>query len=161
MYKYIYFKIEIKTKVDSYMPCEAMAHSPKWANSILSFLATALCRVFCRGTLQSLITQNTAEHWQKMLSAWKSGGFCMAHVYLCWCLCKQVVQKISFLTRFDKVLDSFDTNWLLNDLITHRLKKKDTSDSSKEGKGSSKKLSGTTKTSWWGFHYLDIAVYSH
>jgi len=30
MYKYIYFKIEIKTKVDSYMPCEAMAHSTKY-----------------------------------------------------------------------------------------------------------------------------------
>ena len=30
MYKYFYFKIEIKTKVDSYMPCEAMAHSPKY-----------------------------------------------------------------------------------------------------------------------------------
>jgi hypothetical protein len=30
MYKYFYFKIEIKTKVDSYMPCEAMAHSPKF-----------------------------------------------------------------------------------------------------------------------------------
>jgi hypothetical protein len=29
MYKYFYFKTEIKTKVDSYMPCEAMAHSPK------------------------------------------------------------------------------------------------------------------------------------
>ena len=30
MYKYFYFKTEIKTKVDLYMPCEAMAHSPKY-----------------------------------------------------------------------------------------------------------------------------------
>ena len=30
MYKFFYFKIEIKTKVDLYMPCEAMAHSTKW-----------------------------------------------------------------------------------------------------------------------------------
>jgi hypothetical protein len=29
MYKYFYFKTEIKTKVDLYMPCEAMAHSSK------------------------------------------------------------------------------------------------------------------------------------
>src|ERR1700735_5431213 len=28
MYKFFYFKIEIKTKVDLYMPCKAMAHSP-------------------------------------------------------------------------------------------------------------------------------------
>ena len=28
MYKFFYLKIEIKTKVDLYMPCEAMAHSP-------------------------------------------------------------------------------------------------------------------------------------
>ena len=25
MYKFVYFKIEIKTKVDLYMPCEAIA----------------------------------------------------------------------------------------------------------------------------------------
>ena len=30
MYKYFYFKTEIKSKVDSYMPCNAMAHSPKY-----------------------------------------------------------------------------------------------------------------------------------
>jgi hypothetical protein len=29
MYKFSYFKIETKTKADSYMPCKAMAHSPK------------------------------------------------------------------------------------------------------------------------------------
>jgi hypothetical protein len=29
MYKFFYFKIAIKAKVDSYMPCEAMAHSTK------------------------------------------------------------------------------------------------------------------------------------
>src|SRR5258705_10472432 len=29
MCKSLYSKAEIKTKVDSYMPCEAMAHSPK------------------------------------------------------------------------------------------------------------------------------------
>jgi len=29
MYKYFYFKIEIQTKVDSYMPCKAMAHFTK------------------------------------------------------------------------------------------------------------------------------------
>jgi hypothetical protein len=28
--QFFYFKIEIKTKVDSYMPCEAMAHSTKY-----------------------------------------------------------------------------------------------------------------------------------
>src|ERR1700691_3238431 len=28
IYKFFYFKIEIKTKVDLYMPCEAMAHTP-------------------------------------------------------------------------------------------------------------------------------------
>ena len=84
----------------------------------------------------------------------------MAHVCLCWCSCQQTVEKFSFFTRFDKVPDSFDTNWLLNDLIARRLKKKDMSDLSKEGKGSSKKLSGATKTSWWGSHYLDIMVYS-
>ena len=33
MYKFFYFKIEIKTKVDSYMPCKAMAHSTKSACS--------------------------------------------------------------------------------------------------------------------------------
>jgi len=34
MYKFFYFKIEIKTKVASYMPCKAMAHSTKciWKN---------------------------------------------------------------------------------------------------------------------------------
>jgi len=31
MYKFFYFKIEIKTKVDLYMACEAMAHSTKYA----------------------------------------------------------------------------------------------------------------------------------
>src|SRR5882724_9561848 len=30
MYKFFYFKIAIKTRVDSYMPCEAMAHSTKF-----------------------------------------------------------------------------------------------------------------------------------
>src|SRR6202044_717859 len=29
MYKFFSFKIEVKTKADSYMPCEAMAHSTK------------------------------------------------------------------------------------------------------------------------------------
>jgi hypothetical protein len=29
MYKFFYFKIEIKTKANLYMPCEAMAHSTK------------------------------------------------------------------------------------------------------------------------------------
>ena len=29
MYKFFCFKIKIKTKVDSYMPCKAMAHSTK------------------------------------------------------------------------------------------------------------------------------------
>ena len=29
MYKCFYFKTEIKTKVDLYIPCKAMAHSPK------------------------------------------------------------------------------------------------------------------------------------
>jgi len=33
MYKFFYFKIEIKTKVDSYMSCEAMAHSTKFVLS--------------------------------------------------------------------------------------------------------------------------------
>jgi hypothetical protein len=30
MYKFFYFKIEIKTKIDSYMPCAAMAHPTKY-----------------------------------------------------------------------------------------------------------------------------------
>src|SRR5882724_279883 len=34
MYKYFYYKTEIKTKVDSYMPCEAMAHSPKYSYAL-------------------------------------------------------------------------------------------------------------------------------
>jgi len=38
MYKYFYFKTEIKTKVDSYMPCEAMAHSPKLSTLLLTKL---------------------------------------------------------------------------------------------------------------------------
>src|ERR1700735_1514798 len=29
IYNFFCFEIEIKTKADSYMPCEAMAHSPK------------------------------------------------------------------------------------------------------------------------------------
>jgi hypothetical protein len=29
MYKFFCFKIEIKTRADLYMPCEAMAHSTK------------------------------------------------------------------------------------------------------------------------------------
>jgi hypothetical protein len=30
IYKFFCLKIEIKTKADSYMPCEAMAHSTKY-----------------------------------------------------------------------------------------------------------------------------------
>jgi hypothetical protein len=30
MYKFFYFKIEIRTKADLYMPCKAMAHSTKY-----------------------------------------------------------------------------------------------------------------------------------
>jgi len=44
----------------------------------------------------------------------------------------QTVQKFSFFKRFDKVPGSFDNNWLLNDLIARRLKKKDTSNATKQ-----------------------------
>ena len=30
MYMFFYFKIEIKTKADLYMPCKAMAYSPSY-----------------------------------------------------------------------------------------------------------------------------------
>jgi len=58
----------------------------------------------------------------------------------------QTVQKISFFKCFNKVPGSFDNNWLLNDLIAHRLKK-DTADLNKEWKGSPKKMNGATTTS--------------
>jgi hypothetical protein len=35
MHKFFYFKIEIKTKVDLYMPCKAMAHSTKFTCHII------------------------------------------------------------------------------------------------------------------------------
>src|ERR1700733_12465535 len=35
IYKFFCFKIEIKTKADLYMPCEAMAHSTKYHNPLL------------------------------------------------------------------------------------------------------------------------------
>jgi hypothetical protein len=38
----------------------------------------------------------------------------------------QMIQKFSFFAQFDKVPGSFENNWLLNDLIARRLKKKDT-----------------------------------
>jgi len=59
----------------------------------------------------------------------------------------QTVQKFSFFKRFDKVPGSFDNNWLLNDLIARRLKKKDTADLNKERKGSPKKTNGATTAS--------------
>jgi hypothetical protein len=34
MYKFFYFKIEIRTKADSYMPCKAMAHSTKYIKAL-------------------------------------------------------------------------------------------------------------------------------
>jgi len=34
MYKLFHFEIEIKTKADSYMPCEAMPHSTKYVIQI-------------------------------------------------------------------------------------------------------------------------------
>ena len=46
-----------------------------------------------------------------------------------------MVAKFSFFSRFDKVSDSFESNWLLNDLIARRLKKNHES-SAKAKKGS-------------------------
>jgi len=43
MYKYFYFKTEIKTKVDLYMPCEAMAHSPKLSLDAVRFPQLIYC----------------------------------------------------------------------------------------------------------------------
>jgi hypothetical protein len=35
IYKFFCLKIEIKTKADSYMPCEAMAHSTKFISGFI------------------------------------------------------------------------------------------------------------------------------
>jgi len=44
MYKFC-FKIEIKTKADSYMPCEAMAHSTKWISGTSVWQIMADCEI--------------------------------------------------------------------------------------------------------------------
>src|SRR5258705_157527 len=44
--KYFYFKTEIKTKVDLYMPCEAMAHSPK--SNFYFYFWSAIVRTYER-----------------------------------------------------------------------------------------------------------------
>ena len=56
MYKFLCFKIEKLTKADSYMPCEAMAHSTKFTKQ-LSFSILlyewfgAVCENLCIATL--------------------------------------------------------------------------------------------------------------
>ena len=40
MYKFFCLKIERKAKIDSYMPCKAMAHSTKWKVMQLLFKGT-------------------------------------------------------------------------------------------------------------------------
>ena len=49
IYKFFYFKIEIKTKVDSYMPCKAMAHSPSM-EAELPFLPSCDFGITCHDT---------------------------------------------------------------------------------------------------------------
>ena len=48
MYKFFYFKIEIKTKVDLYMSCKAMGHSTKFyflvcQHSYVQMIASHIC----------------------------------------------------------------------------------------------------------------------
>ena len=52
MYKFFYFKIEIKTKVDLYMSCKAMGHSTKFyflvcQHSYVQMIVSNICFVEC------------------------------------------------------------------------------------------------------------------
>ena len=55
-----------------------------------------------------------------------------------------MLQKFKIFAQFDKVPGSFETNWLLNDFIARRLKKKDSADANKEQEDSTKKNGSST-----------------
>jgi hypothetical protein len=44
----------------------------------------------------------------------------------------QMLKKFDFFVQFDKEPGSYEHNWLLNDLVARRLKKKDTSNATKQ-----------------------------
>jgi hypothetical protein len=43
-----------------------------------------------------------------------------------------MLKKFDFFAQFDRVPGSYDHNWLLNDLVARRLKKKDLLDATKQ-----------------------------